>query len=235
MAPFIAGALSLPGTCSNGVYTTSGSGDEGGTLYLTASAGGVYKTGPGHAAFFFPQYTTTLSTDLGSQTAPGISFDSVASTDAKNVQVTTNSSGNQFTIQPYSDPSSGTLDTSGAAYTDTISITSTNSPQNGMLLGSVTRTGAGAGTGSVSCIVNKDFDVRVICSGLSPSNNNYPYTVSFHRCPEAAPRTMCEWRRTSRWAPTMTFALRNTRWAMTGAATRFRLRRRIAMDEHYPG
>ena len=58
--------ISLPGTCSNGVYTTSGSGDEGGTLYLTASAGGVYKTGPGHAAFFFPQYTTTLSTDLGS-------------------------------------------------------------------------------------------------------------------------------------------------------------------------
>ena len=49
----------------------------------------------------------------------------------------------------------------------------------GCCLAASPRTGAGAGTGSVSCIVNKDFDVRVICSGLSPSNNNYPYTITF--------------------------------------------------------
>ena len=48
-----------------------------------------------------------------------------------------------------------------------------------MLIGTVTRTGAGAGTGKISCIVNKDFDFRVFCTGQSPSNIQYPYTTTF--------------------------------------------------------
>ena len=177
-SPYYLGSDPMSGSCSGGIYTStsSNSAELGGTIYFTANGAGVYKTGLGHATFFFPQYTVTAATDLGSATAPGMSFDSTSSTHTRQVQVTTSSAGTTFTVQPYLDPNAGTID---ASYTDTITISHTNTPQSGMLIGTVTRTGTGAGTGKVACIVNKDFDKRVFCTGQSPSSNSYPYTTTF--------------------------------------------------------
>ena len=90
--------------------------------------------------------------------------------------VTTGAAGTVYTVQPFLDPSAGTKDSS---YTDIITISQTNAPQPGMLIGNVSRTGAGAGSGKIACIVNKDFDYRVFCTGQSPTNNQYPYTTTF--------------------------------------------------------
>ena len=51
------GVVPMPGTCSGGLYTVSGQSDLDGTVYFTADGSGVYKTTPGHATFFFPQYS----------------------------------------------------------------------------------------------------------------------------------------------------------------------------------
>ena len=69
-----------------------------------------------------------------------------------------------FTVQPYSDPSAGTIDSS---YTDTIALSQVNSPQNGMLLGNVTRTGSGAGSGKIACAANKGSELVLSCAGQS--------------------------------------------------------------------
>ena len=171
------GAVPMAGSCSGGIYSSSGvSSDLNGTVYFTTTGAGVYKTNPGHATFFFPQYLTNTSTDLGGQSAPGISFDSTTATHTRQVLVTTDVTGTVYTVQPYSDPNAGTMDSS---YTDIITITQTNAPQPGMLIGNVIRTGAGAGSGKLACIVNKDFDFRISCTGQSPSNNQFPYTTTF--------------------------------------------------------
>ena len=65
-------------------------------MYFTTNGAGVYKTNPGHATFFFPQYLTTTSSDLGGQTAPGISFDSTTAAQTRAVQVTTSALGNRI-------------------------------------------------------------------------------------------------------------------------------------------
>ena len=130
--------------------------DLDGTVYFAPTGAGVFKSNPGHATFFFPQYLVNASTDLGSQSAPGITFDSNSASHTREVLVTTNSLGTVFTVQPYLNTSTGTIDTS---YVDTITISQTNIPHNGMLIGQVTRKGASAGnsgTGNLSCIVNRD-------------------------------------------------------------------------------
>ena len=176
-AAYWLGTVAMSGSCSGGIYTSSGGSSElDGTVYFTATGAGVYKTNPGHATMFFPQYLVYPSTDLGNQTAPGISFDSTTATHTKQVVVTTSAAGTVYTVQPFLNPSAGTIDPS---YTDTITISSVNNPQNGMLIGTVTRTGSGAGTGKIACIVNKDFDFRVFCTGQSPSNTQYPYNTTF--------------------------------------------------------
>ena len=180
-AAYWLGVTSMPGTCSNGVYPVSGqsSADLNGTAYFTTDGSGVYKSNPGHATFFFPQYTMNLSNDLGAKTYYGMTFDSHVGSDTRNTLVTSNAAGTQFSVTLYLNPGTGTMDTSGASYTDTIYVTTANTPQPGMLLGSVVRTGSGAGSGKLACIVNKSVDTRVICSGQSPSGNSYPYTLTF--------------------------------------------------------
>ena len=175
-AAYYLGSTAMPGSCSNGVYTISGQSSQelDGSIYFSSNAAGVFKTTPGHATFFFSQYSVNASADLASTTFQGIAFDSFSATDSSNIKVSSNSTGSIFTVQLYSDPGAGTIN---GAYTDTITITSTNSPQKGMMIGTVTRlTG---GTGAIACIVNKSLDMRVICTGQSPANNPYPYTVAF--------------------------------------------------------
>ncbi len=176
--------VNMPGTWgsgdSAGVYTASGGGgDLEGTAYFTAAGAGAFKTSPGRATFFFPQQNLVLST-IGSTTFAGIMYDANSSDAVKNMQVVSNSAGTSFTSRPYSNPSTGTIDSS---FTDTISFTSTNTPANGMFLGTVTRTGTGAGTGNIACIANTVDNIRVICSGQSPSNNSIPFTLSFSFTP----------------------------------------------------
>ena len=176
-AAYYLGVDPMPGSCSNGIYTVSGSADLSGTVYFAMDGAGVYKTTPGHATFFVPQYSVNASTDLGHLTnIQGMSFDSYQTNGAgtRNVSVSTDSTGRYFTVQPYSDPNAGTTD---PTYTDTITITQTNSPQPGMLIGTVTR--SSGGSADIACIVNRSLDLRVICSGPSPANNAYPYTVTF--------------------------------------------------------
>ena len=87
------------------IYTSSGSSSElDGTVYFTSTGAGVYKTNPGHATFFFPQYLTTAIDGSGIASAPGISFDSTTATHTRQVLVTTDVTGTVFTVQPYLDP-----------------------------------------------------------------------------------------------------------------------------------
>ena len=182
-AAYWLGTTPMPGSCDTGrydsnygLYIVSGqsAGDVNGTVYFGYDGSGVFKTSLGHATFFFPQYSITAPTDLGNRTYAGISFDSYRESDTRNTHVTSNSAGTQFTVQPYSDPSAGTIDSS---YTDTVTITQVNFPANGMMVGTVTR--STAGTGNVACIVNRSVDIRIICSGQSPANTSYPYTLTF--------------------------------------------------------
>ena len=178
-AAYWIGQYNLGGTCSNGVAQISGNGsaDTNGNIYFTSDGSGVFKTSQGQATFFFPQYSIGGSGDLGNMTFQGITFDSHSGSDTRNVTVSSDSTGSYFTVQLYSNPGVSTsLDNT---YTDTISITGTNSPQLGMMLGTVTRTGTGAGTSNIACIVNVSLDTRVICTGPSPANSSYPYTVTF--------------------------------------------------------
>ena len=140
-----AGPTSMPGSCSGGAYTVTGqsSNDLNGIVYFNMDGAGVFKSTAGHATFFLPQYSVTASTDLaGLANVQGMNFDSYNESDTRNIAVSTDSTGMYFTVKPYSNPSTGTIDSS---YTDTITITHVNSPQNGILIGSVTRTGTGAG------------------------------------------------------------------------------------------
>ena len=105
-----------------------------------------------------------------------MSFDSYQTTGTRNVAVTTDSTGMYFTVNPLSSPSTLGID---ASYTDTIHLTQMNYPQNGMAIGSITRTGTGAGSGNIACVLNRSLDVRVICTGQSPFNSSYPYTITF--------------------------------------------------------
>ena len=185
-AMYFSTSIAMSGSCSGGIYASSSidSSELDGNVYFTATGAGVYKTNPGHATMFFPQYLVTPSTDLANQSAPGITFDSTTATHTREVLVTTDSTGEVYTIQPYLNPSTATIDSS---YTDTITITGANTPQNGMLIGTVTRTGTGAGTAKVACIVNMDFDFRVVCTGQTPANTHqYPYNTTFviqRNCP----------------------------------------------------
>ena len=178
-------AMSL-NPCSSGQATSTGGGDLAGTLFYAADGTGVYKTQPGNATFFFPQASVTLS-NLGGITYSGIQFDSSSGStnNTSVVQVTSNASGNMFTVIPYSNVDTGAL---ASTFTDTISITAANTPQNGMLLGSVTRTGTGAGGPTkIACLASSvGLKTQVICAGQSPSNSNTPYSVSFvadNNCP----------------------------------------------------
>ena len=213
-AAYYLGSVPMSGSCSNGIYNSSGSSsDLNGTVYFTTSGAGVYKTTLGHRDVLFPQYLTTPSTDLGSQSAPGMSFDSTTATNTREVRVTTDATGLYFTVQPYAIGNVTALDTS---YTDTIHISQTNIPTNGMLIGTVTRTGTGAGTGKVACIVDKDFDFRVFCTGQSPSNNQYPYTTIFV-VQTNCPANYVGYPRTQRWERTWIFASQNMRWPTMAA------------------
>ena len=179
-AAYWIGLLNMPGTCTNGVYTISGQNiaEINGSVFFSGTDPGVYKSGPGHATFFFPQYSISSSSDLGSLTSvQGMTFDSYQSSATRNVAVSSNSTGTVFTVQLYANAGTGTMDTSGSSWTDTITITHVNTPQIGMMTGTVTRTGTGAGSSPIACIVNKSLDTRVICAGESPASP----TLSLHR------------------------------------------------------
>ena len=185
-AAYWLGTSPMPGTCSSGVYNVTALGDLAGTVFFNSSGQGVFKTNLGHATFFFPQYTMTLSSDLGNKTFIGMTFDSTSGTDSRNVQVTSNAAGTIFSVQLLSNPATGTIDNT---YADTITVSQANTPVNGMLLGTVTRTGAGAGSGKIACIVNNSsVGVETICSGQSPSASTTPYNISFTHL--VAPPTM---------------------------------------------
>ncbi len=176
------GSVNMPGTWgtggSAGTYTASGGGWElEGTAFFTAMGAGVFKTTPGSATFFFPQQTITLAT-LGGITYSGIMFDANQSGDGdvSEVRVVSNTAGTSFTVTPYSNVATNTL---ASTYTDTIAITNTNSPAQGFLIGTVTRSGSETGTGNLACIASTFNDNRLICSGQSPNNNSIPYNISF--------------------------------------------------------
>ena len=158
-------AMSL-NPCSSGQATSTGGGDLAGTLFYAADGTGVYKTQPGNATFFFPQASVTLS-NLGGITYSGIQFDSSSGStnNTSVVQVTSNASGNMFTVIPYSNVDTGAL---ASTFTDTISITAANNPQNGMLLGSVTRTGTGPGAPRKSPVLRASWGLSLKSS--APGN-----------------------------------------------------------------
>ena len=185
-AAYWLGVVSMPGTCTDGLYPISGqsTADLNGKVYFAMDGGGVYKTNPGHATFFMPQYTVNASTDLGGlSSVQAITFDSYQTTGTRNAAVSTNAAGTVFTVKLYtaSGVAAGTIDFTASGWTDTINISHVNTPVVGMLLGTVTRTGSSGpyAQGAVACIVNRGIDVRVICAGQSPAGIEYPYTVAF--------------------------------------------------------
>ncbi|MBI4404143.1 MAG: hypothetical protein HY537_08280 [Deltaproteobacteria bacterium] len=167
-------------SCSNGQANSTGHNNLTGTFYYKADGGGVYKSDSGRAFFMLPQASITQS-NFGSKTFQGILFNSQASDSVKPIQVTSNAAGTVFTVQPFSDVSAGTV---GSAFTDTITITNANSPVNGMMRGTVTRTGTGAGGPTkIACLANRHLTkgLRVICSGQSPNSSTLPYNITFNQ------------------------------------------------------
>ncbi len=172
------GNVAMPGSCNpaTGVYSATGSANLGGEVYFTRLGAGVFKTGPGKATFFFPQFTVNPVDELSNWSVQGITFDSQFAANTKPVRVVSNAEGSVFTVQPYSDPEAGTID---STYVDTLTITGANYPRPGMLVGTVTRTGTGSGTGKIACIANRGINFKVICAGQSPNANSQPYSISF--------------------------------------------------------
>ena len=67
-ASYFLGTDHMPGSCTNGVYSVSGDGNSAelnGNIYFAMDGSGVYKSNPGHATFFFPQFSVNPSPDLG--------------------------------------------------------------------------------------------------------------------------------------------------------------------------
>ena len=182
-SPFYMSPIVLGGTCAGGTLTYSGnalSQDLNGTAYLSVNGSGVFKTVAGHATFFLPQYTINPSADFANQSFEGMLFDSYQASDSASVSVTSDSTGMIFTVQLYSDPGAGTFNTSGTSFTDTIQISQINTPQNGMFLATVNRTGFGGPSSSpLACIANRLIDTTIVCSGSSPASPTYPYTLAF--------------------------------------------------------
>jgi hypothetical protein len=173
----LTGPVAMTGTaCSGGSFSLTGAGDRGGTMYMTAPGAGYYKTITEKSFFFIPQYTLSAAADLGSLTFQGLAFDSTDYTTSVAYRVTSNAAGTTWTLEPYSSVLNNTIDSS---YTDTITISAVNSPFNGAMVGSLTRTGVGAGTGRVACIANKSVSTRVLCVAESPADNTIPYGIAF--------------------------------------------------------
>ncbi|MBI4404640.1 MAG: SBBP repeat-containing protein, partial [Deltaproteobacteria bacterium] len=183
------GSLSMNlAACSNGEAVSTGTGNLAGTFYYKADGGGVYKSNSKRAFFMIPQKSITAS-HFGSKTFQGVQFNSTDANSVKQIKVVSNAAGTTYTITPYSSVTSETVDNT---FTDTITITNVNFPVNGMMIGTVTRTGTGAGGPTkVGCIANKHFTkgLRVICSGQSPSNSTLPYNITFSQ--EAASELAC--------------------------------------------
>lgn len=173
----LTGPVALSGNaCANGTFALTGSGDRGGTVYFTKSGEGYYNTVTEKSFFFVPQYTVSAVADLGSKTFQGMSFNSTDAATAVAYQVTADAAGTTWTLEPYSDVTTGAID---GSYTETISITSVNNPANGMLRGTITRVGGAAGTGSIACVMNKTVATRVLCAAESPEDNTIPYSILF--------------------------------------------------------
>lgn len=172
----IAGPIALGGSCSSGLHALSGSGDRAGTVYFTPSGAGFYATSTEKRYFFLPVYTMNAANDLGSRVLPGYEFNSTDATSAKPARVTTDAAGTTWTIQAYADASAGTID---ASYTDTVTISAVNTPVNGMMIGTLTRVGAGAGSGEITCIIGRGIATRVFCAGEQPDDNTIPYGITF--------------------------------------------------------
>jgi hypothetical protein len=171
------GSIALAGSCSNGVYTLTGTGnDRIGNVYFNLNGAGSFKAASTKATLFVPVYTISAATDLGSRTFPGLIFNSTSASVSKAVRVTTDAAGTTWTVDPYSNVETGTIE---VTWQDTITISAVNSPANGMMRGSVTRVGAGSGTGEIACVMNKGVATRVVCSGETANNNNLPYSLAF--------------------------------------------------------
>ena len=179
--PFYMSPIVMGGTCASGSLTVSGNplgADLNGTAYLSVNGAGVFKTNAGHATFFLPVYTINPSSDFASQSFEGMLFDSYQASDSESVAVTSDATGTIFTVQIYTNP--GTGSTAGAPFTDTIQISQSNYPQNGMFTATVNRTGVGGPSASpLACIANRTIDTTIICTGSSPASPTYPYTLAF--------------------------------------------------------
>ncbi|MBI4404047.1 MAG: hypothetical protein HY537_07795, partial [Deltaproteobacteria bacterium] len=174
--------------CSNGQAVATGSGNLAGTFYYKPDGGGVYKSNSGRAFFMMPQ-KSMATFDFSNKTFQGILFNSQSAGSVKQIQVSSDINGTVFTVRPFTDVSAGVV---GNSFIDTISISNVNYPVNGMMIGTVTRTGTGAGGPTkIGCIVNKHLSkgLRVICSGQSPNDRTLPYNVTFNS--EADSSSIC--------------------------------------------
>ena len=133
-------SINMPGTWgtggSAGVYTASGGGDLcRARLSSTRLEPGFINPHPESRLSFFPEQTINL-VNFGGFTYSGIMFDANTSgqSDVRQVQVGANIAGTSFTILPYANISTDNASTNtlDATFTDTITISSANSPAPGV-------------------------------------------------------------------------------------------------------
>ncbi len=162
---------------SVGIYTSSSNGGNlDGTAYFNAAGAGVFKSTPGKATFFFPQQSVPFSAIAG-QNFSGIAYD--AAGDILNVLGSSDKSGQHITVEYYTNVPNGTI-YADSSLLDTITLSAANSPANGIMVGTVSRTGSGVtnGTGDIACIADTTSKARIICSGQTPGNTSVPYNIS---------------------------------------------------------
>lgn len=185
------GSYSLPvGSCASGVIDVAGSVDFQAKIYSTDEWSGFYKTGPGNVSFFAPPWSITQSYFNG-KTYAGLLYSSQDGDSSKLVQVVGSNGGATFTIKPYSNPETATLATGSGSFTDTISISTVNSPLAGMMKGTVSRVDHNSAvvgtTEKVGCLAYETGSggTVVTCAGKNPADNSTQYAVTFNHKPTA--------------------------------------------------
>lgn len=158
--------------CSGGTITVTGSGDRGGTVYITNQQALLYNTSANHSVWAVPS-TAIPSLDLLVGTYNGFRFDASGSNNVKpiiNMGIGLDSSN----IAGYEMDTN--TDTSDNSKPWTVSISAINSPAAGMAQGTVSD---GTNTSNLLCVVTLATSGRntFFCSGQSPSTNSRPFNM----------------------------------------------------------
>jgi uncharacterized delta-60 repeat protein len=163
----IAANFPLPGgACSNGQITLTGTGDRGGTMYISADQGGIYRTLANHAFFIEPQVRIPSQAALAGEYS-AFNYDSASTQTILSLKVVI--AGSTASASTLTDVVNDTTDPGD---TWTISEITLNSPLNGLFRGKLSR--QGSSPSAVTCIAYFSTKTVLFCTAQSPSDPTRP-------------------------------------------------------------